>query len=62
MLNPLNETLLTTKCPECREKMLVKVRLDAPPGDNFLTCPVCGRTVVPLVPGPVIEGPYASPE
>ena len=60
MLNPSNETLMTTECPECHEKMIVKVGLNAPPGENIVVCPICRSRVVALVPGPIIDGPFPA--
>jgi DNA-directed RNA polymerase subunit RPC12/RpoP len=60
MLNPLKEVLMTTECPECHERMLVKVGLDASPGDDVVICPACRSRVVALVPGPVLDGPYPA--
>jgi predicted Zn finger-like uncharacterized protein len=62
MLNPLTETLMAAKCPECHGSIFVKVGLAAQPGDNVVRCPSCNNHVAALVPGLILGGPYAAPE
>lgn len=59
MLDSLKETLMTAECPECHEKMVLKVGLTPPTGDNLVICPCCGKSVVVLVLGPILDGPFS---
>ena len=45
-------------CPKCQRNMLLHVGLSPDTSDNMLECPDCHDMFVPLVPGPVIRGPY----
>jgi hypothetical protein len=59
MLHSLNETSMTAKCPECHEKMRFKVGLTPPTGDNIVVCPGCGKSVMVLALGPILDGPIS---
>ena len=54
----LDYVLMECVCPECREKMIVRVGLLTQGSDNLVECPCCHQDVVALVPGPVIGGPF----
>ena len=47
------------ECPECHTKMLLHVGLAPDTANNVLECPNCHTTVVPLVPGPIVGGPFS---
>ena len=47
------------ECPECHKKMLLQVGLVPDNADNVVECPNCHHTLVPLVPGPIVGGPFS---
>ena len=47
------------KCPRCRTKMLLLVGLTLNgPTDNLVGCINCNNRLIPLVPGPIVGGPF----
>ena len=46
------------ECPECGKKMLLQVGLAPDTANNSVECPHCHHTMVPLVPGPIVGGPF----
>lgn len=55
--NPLTETLMTMRCPECLGNIFV--RIGSTPHPDIVRCPSCQHEV----PGPVLDdGPYAGPK
>ena len=49
-------------CPECQGQMVLHVGLAPDTTNNMLECPKCHNMFVPLVPGPVIRGPFQADE
>jgi transcription elongation factor Elf1 len=47
------------ECPQCRKKMLLHVGLEADTSQNVLECPNCRNTLIPLLPGSIIGGPFS---
>jgi hypothetical protein len=47
------------ECPECHKKMLLHVGLTPDTAKNVINCIGCHNTVVPLVPGPIVGGPFS---
>ena len=47
------------ECPECHKKMLLQVGLEPDNADNAVECPNCHHTMIPLVPGPIVGGPFS---
>lgn len=47
------------ECPECHKKMLLHVGLIPDTTNNVINCIRCHSTVVPLVPGPIVGGPFS---
>jgi hypothetical protein len=47
------------ECPECHKKMLLQVGLAPETANNAVECPNCHHTMVPLVPGPIVSGPFS---
>jgi hypothetical protein len=45
-------------CPQCGEKMILYVGLTGDPKNNQLDCPCCRKEFLPLVPGPIVGGPF----
>jgi DNA-directed RNA polymerase subunit RPC12/RpoP len=50
---------MQVECPECREKILLHVGLEPDTANNSVECPNCHHTMVPLVPGPIVGGPFS---
>jgi DNA-directed RNA polymerase subunit RPC12/RpoP len=47
------------KCPRCQTKMLLQVGLTLnAPTNNSVGCINCKNKLIPLVPGPIIGGPF----
>jgi hypothetical protein len=47
------------KCPRCKTKMLLLVsRTLNPPTNNAVACFNCHHNLIPLVPGPIVGGPF----
>jgi uncharacterized protein YbaR (Trm112 family) len=49
-------------CPECKGQMLLHVGLTPDTTNQALECPHCLNMFVPLVPGPVLRGPFQVPD
>jgi len=47
------------ECPKCHKKMVLHIGLVPDTANNVLECPNCQNTLVPLVPGPIIGGPFS---
>jgi len=45
------------ECPQCGQKMIVHIRF-SDPEDYEIECPGCHNTIVPLLPGPIVDGPF----
>lgn len=46
------------ECPQCGEKMVLHVGLMGDPKNIPLECLGCRNEIVPLVPGPIVGGPF----
>lgn len=46
------------ECPQCGEKMILHVGLTGDPKNNQLECIGCHSEILPLVPGPIVGGPF----
>jgi hypothetical protein len=64
MSNPNACTNITMQvaCPECERQMVLHVGLAPDTTNNMIECPKCHNRFVPLVPGPVIRGPFQADE
>jgi DNA-directed RNA polymerase subunit RPC12/RpoP len=58
MVPELEPVEMTVECPECRQKMILLVGLNANIEHNEVECPDCNHRTVALVPGPVVDGPF----
>ena len=47
------------ECPQCGAKMILHVGLVGNPNNSFLACVGCQNSIVPLVPGPIVAGPFS---
>jgi ribosomal protein S27E len=45
------------ECPQCGQKMIVYIGL-RDPDDSPIECLGCHNTIVPLLPGPIVDGPF----
>ena len=54
----MSQYSMQIECPECQEKMILQIGLTGEVKNLPLKCPSCGTEFVPLVPGPVLGGPY----
>jgi hypothetical protein len=45
------------ECPQCGQKMIVHIGLRNP-DDSPIECLGCHNTIVPLLPGPIVNGPF----
>jgi len=48
------------ECPKCQKKMVLHIGLVPDTASNVLECPNYQNTLVPLVPGPIIGGPFST--
>jgi len=46
------------ECPQCGAKMILHVGLTGDPKNDRLKCIGCYNEILPLVPGPIVGGPY----
>jgi DNA-directed RNA polymerase subunit RPC12/RpoP len=47
------------ECPQCHEKMLLQIALTPDTANNEVECPNCHHIMIPLVPGPIVGGPFS---
>jgi len=57
--NRFSHYSMEIECPECGKKMILDVGLTGEPKNNSLKCLGCQNEIVPLVPGPIIGGPFS---
>ena len=48
------------ECPQCGQKMMVHVGFTGDPQNNEIKCLGCHNRVLPLVPGPIVDGPFVD--
>jgi len=48
------------ECPQCGQKMIVHIGLIGVPKDKEIECLGCNQNIMPLLPGPMIGGPFAD--
>jgi rubredoxin len=53
---------MEVECPECGKKIIVQIGLTGHPKNDWLECPGCHTGFVPLVPGPIVNGPSPKTE
>jgi transcription elongation factor Elf1 len=54
----MSQYSMQIECPECQKKMILQIGLTGEVKNLPLKCPGCGAEFVPLVPGPVVGGPF----
>ncbi len=50
---------MQVECPECHKKILLHVALTTDTSNNTVECPNCHHRMIPLVPGPIVGGPFS---
>jgi predicted RNA-binding Zn-ribbon protein involved in translation (DUF1610 family) len=48
------------ECPKCGKKMILHLGLTGDPQNNLLECIGCHSEILPLVPGPIVGGPFPA--
>jgi hypothetical protein len=48
------------ECPQCSQKMILHVGLIGAPKNNLIECLGCRSSIVPILPGPIIAGPFVD--
>jgi DNA-directed RNA polymerase subunit RPC12/RpoP len=48
------------ECPQCGQKMILHVGLVGQSKDMPIECTGCRNSMVPLVPGPIVAGPFVG--
>jgi hypothetical protein len=51
---------LQIECPQCGKKMILHIALTGSPQNNLLECIGCQNEILPLVPGPIVAGPFPA--
>jgi hypothetical protein len=57
-LRPKPHSCMQVACPYCRTKMTVDVGLTNDTRKDSIQCLGCDKAFVPVVPGPVVGGPF----
>ncbi len=47
------------ECPRCGQKMIVHIGF-SDPKDNEIECLGCHTAIIPLLPGRIVDGPFAD--
>jgi hypothetical protein len=47
------------RCPKCGTEMLLHVGLTPDTSNNSISCITCQNKLIPLIPGPIVSGPFA---
>jgi hypothetical protein len=55
----VSQYTLQIECPQCGEKMILQIGLMGEPENSSLACIGCHNEIVPLVPGPIVGGPFS---
>jgi hypothetical protein len=48
------------ECPDCAQRMIVHVGLTGDPKTNEFECVHCQTDFAPLLPGPMVAGPFVD--
>lgn len=48
------------ECPQCGKKMILQIGLTGAPKNGVLDCIGCHNQILPLVPGPIVGGPFPA--
>jgi hypothetical protein len=58
-LRRVSQYTLEIECPQCGEKMILHIGLMGEPKSSSLACIGCRNEIVPVVPGPIVGGPFS---
>jgi transcription elongation factor Elf1 len=56
----LSQYSMQIECPQCGKKMILQIGLTGAPKDAALDCIGCHNQILPLVPGPILGGPFPA--
>ena len=48
------------ECPQCGKKMILHIGVTSDPKNGVLDCIGCHNEILPLVPGPIVGGPFPA--
>jgi hypothetical protein len=51
---------LQIECPQCGKRMILHIGLTGDPKNGVLDCIGCHSEILPLVPGPIVGGPFPA--
>jgi hypothetical protein len=57
-LRRFSQYSLEIECPQCGKKMTVHIWLIGEPQNNEIECAGCHNRMIPLLPGPMVDGPF----
>ena len=58
-LKQISQYSMEYECPQCHIKMILHIGLTGKPTDEHVQCIGCFRQILPLVPCPIVGGPFA---
>lgn len=56
----LSQYSMRIECPQCGKKMILQIALTGDPKNGALDCIGCHSEIIPLVPGPIVGGPFPA--
>lgn len=48
------------ECSQCGQKMILHVGLVGQAKNNSIECLGCHNSIVPILPGPIVDGPFGD--
>lgn len=54
----LSRYSMRIECPQCGKKMILLIGLAGVPKNAALDCIGCHNEIIPIVPGPIVGGPF----
>jgi transcription elongation factor Elf1 len=57
---PVSQYDMQIECPQCGKKMILHIGLTGDPKNVVLDCIGCHNEILPLVPGPIVGGPFPA--
>jgi hypothetical protein len=59
-LRGVSQYSVQIECPQCGKKMILHIGLMGAPKNGALDCIGCHNEILPLVPGPIVAGPFPA--
>lgn len=56
----ISQYSIRIECPLCGKKMILHIGLTGDPKNGVLDCIGCHNEIIPLVPGPIVAGPFPA--